>query len=687
LASLDTRSRDILIILLNATEPLSSVEIAVRLQSTPRKVNYALRSLELWLKQKGYCLSKKKGVGIFLDIQNENKKILKKELEKIEGYELILSPAERIRSLLLALLTESQPLLVKSIAPQLGVSRPTIFNDLNEIERWLNDHKLDLIRRPGFGFKVEGPELEIRKAIESVVLDSIGQVSLLALYQGKSPRTAIGIGSTGGLNSIPVLDLKSLEFETCSNLVKITEEMSHFSFTDSYHLALVLFFCILIYRTKCGNFVREFPLQNPDFIETREYEIALYITQILNDKYNLSLGNHETENIAAHIMSIKGKQSLSNTALDLKTILKEEDIEQIIRDMINEASKMLHPILNIDQQLKRGLLFHIKPVINRLYFGLPIQNFLLDEIKKQYPYIYMIAEKTSKVLESRIGRRVPDAEIGYLAMHFGAAMERLRSLSTPQLKVLVVCGGGCSTSWLLVSKMRAEFPELDIADVKSAIEISKTHLDKTEFDIVISTIPLEIQDIPIIVVNPLLGDVDKQKIRIALGLDNLKPNINQQIEFVKGSSIASLLSEDTIQFAVKASNWVEAVNLSCAPLLQKKSIEGRYVEAIIDLLKQHGPYMVLSSGIVLMHAMTGFGVKRVCMSMTKFSPPINFGHQFNDPVHIGIVFGAMDNRSHLEPLFQLARLLGNQPLMNSLKNSCSREEFISNLYEAIQTSC
>ena len=473
MAALDSRSRDILLILLNSDTPISTTEIAMRLGTSARVINYALRGMEVWLKQKGSSLTKKSGIGIRLDIPPQEKKDLKTALEKISGYDLILTPQERVRFLTLSLLTEAEPILVKSIAPRLGVSRPTVFNDMDIVEAWLVDHGLKLIRRPGYGFEIEGSELDIRKAIVSVVLDTIGQMSLLALYQGKSSPQLAGADWERGLMSTPAFNLETLEFEACSSLVKKTEEMSHFSFTDSSHLSMVLFFCILINRAKSGHVLADFPVPGGDFLETREYEIALKLTRLLNKQYALSLGKPETANIAAHIMGIKGRQSLSNSAIDTNTMFKDEEIEQLIRAMILEASKLLHPILNIDQQLKQGLLFHIKPVMNRLYFGLPIRNFLLDEIKSQYPYIFMVAEKTSKILESRLGRRVPESEIGYLAMHFGAAMERLRSFSTPRMRVLVVCGGGCATAWMLVSRMRAEFPELDVVEVQSAMDLSK----------------------------------------------------------------------------------------------------------------------------------------------------------------------------------------------------------------------
>ena len=114
---------------------------------------------------------------------------------------------------------------------------------------------------------------------------------------------------------------------------------------------------------------------------------------------------------------------------------------------------------------------------------------------------------------------------------------------------------------------------------------------------------------------------------------------------------------------IKANNWESAIRKACVPLLANKSIELKYVDGILDLLKRHGPYMVLAKGVVLLHAMIGFGVNRLCMGLTVFDPPVRFEHENNDPVSVAIVFGTVDSRSHIKALSQLSKLLGDSELI------------------------
>ena len=61
---------------------------------------------------------------------------------------------------------------------------------------------------------------------------------------------------------------------------------------------------------------------------------------------------------------------------------------------------------------------------------------------------------------------------------------------------------------MLVSRLQAEFPELALVQVLSATEYEQQ--DTSDFNFVISTIPLPEIDAPVVVVSPLLSSSDVQ---------------------------------------------------------------------------------------------------------------------------------------------------------------------------------
>ena len=76
MVALDTRCRDILMLLLESKATLASGEIASQLTITPRMVRYSLRSIEEWLWENDVHLIKKPGRGILIDAPGRVKRDL-----------------------------------------------------------------------------------------------------------------------------------------------------------------------------------------------------------------------------------------------------------------------------------------------------------------------------------------------------------------------------------------------------------------------------------------------------------------------------------------------------------------------------------------------------------------------------------------------------------------------------------
>lgn len=684
MVSLDTRSRDIILTLLRSDSPVTSKDIASYLNISDRAVYHSLKGVNYWLNQKGIDVGRKPGSRFFIDANEKQKKHLVSELKEMNGYLLILAPIERQRFLIFSLLTEGEPIPSKIAALTLGVSRPTILKDFDIVEQWFLNYDIELIRRSGIGFSVTGLEVNFRNALENVIIETIGEISLLALYQGVQNNFLSKIEREKTLLSPIPLTLDSLNLSFCSALVERIEKLSDYYFSDSSHISMALFLSIIISRNTNDKTIEHYTKFTKKFESAKEYEIAIKIIELINQQYDLSLSKNETVNIAIRIMGTKSRQSILAGDIDTNTILTDVEMEKIILEMILEASKSLHPILSIDPKLFKGLMVHLKHAINRLMFNIPIRNVLLSEIQEQYPYIFEVSEKCAAILESKLGCRIPEEETGYLAMHFGAAMERLGKISSNKKKVLIICGGGCATAWMLVSRVQAEFPEIEVIEVSSMLELSREKLNAINVDFIITTISLENMDIPTILVNPLLNNDDKDQIRRFLITSNKQSNHNDKLSHELGFSITSLLSEENIQTGIKASSWQKAVEKTCQPLINNGNIEKKYQKAIKELLLKHGPYMVLSREVVLLHAMIGHGVNQLCMGLTTFSPPIKFGHKSNDPVSVAIVFGTVNSHSHLKALSQLSKLLGENEFIQSLKKQKSGKDVLNLVENALQ---
>src|SRR5258705_13207122 len=87
----------------------------------------------------------------------------------------------------------------------------------------------------------------------------------------------------------------------------------------------------------------------------------------------------------------------------------------------------------------------------------------------------------------------------------------------PKIGITVFCPAGRPTGWILVSRLSAEFPNVEITRVVSKTVFEKD-LDLAATDLVVSTIPLdELGDVQTVVVSPLLRERDLRHLSRILG--------------------------------------------------------------------------------------------------------------------------------------------------------------------------
>jgi mannitol/fructose-specific phosphotransferase system IIA component (Ntr-type) len=144
----------------------------------------------------------------------------------------------------------------------------------------------------------------------------------------------------------------------------------------------------------------------------------------------------------------------------------------------------------------------------------------------------------------------------------------------------------------------------------------------------------------------------------------------------EASALSKMLTNETIALGLSVHDWQQAVREAGSLLVKAGGVEPRYVEAMIQMVQEIGPYIVIAPGVALPHARPEDGVKEACMSLMTLDPPVNFGNEYNDPVELVVAFGTTDNKAHIEALAALARLLGDANTLESLKRASSPAEIL-----------
>jgi mannitol/fructose-specific phosphotransferase system IIA component (Ntr-type) len=114
-------------------------------------------------------------------------------------------------------------------------------------------------------------------------------------------------------------------------------------------------------------------------------------------------------------------------------------------------------------------------------------------------------------------------------------------------------------------------------------------------------------------------------------------------------------------------------------LLADNAIEKRYTDAMIRVVKEFGPYIVVTPGIAFPHAFPNDGVIKPSIALVKLRTPVNFGNKDNDPVWLLVALAAVDSSQYLEGLADVANVLWDEANVEELKN-CHTPETLSAVF-------
>ena len=141
--------------------------------------------------------------------------------------------------------------------------------------------------------------------------------------------------------------------------------------------------------------------------------------------------------------------------------------------------------------------------------------------------------------------------------------------------------------------------------------------------------------------------------------------------------LKDMLQPENIQLDVAADGWETAVRLSGNILVEKGYVEPCFVEAMVKLVQENGPYIVIAPGLAFPHARPQDGAKIMGMSLIRLVEPVEFGNEDNDPVRLVIALSATDSSSHIEALAELFEVIAEEENRDRLLQAATPEEIMA----------
>lgn len=503
-----SRQKQIIQILTKSTNknPITISTIAEILNVSSRTVLREMPKIEEWLDENGFNFIKKPGVGLIIDESLENQQLIL-ELLEVENVQKEYSKEERKRIILSELLIAKEPLKLFYFTNQLKVSEGTLSNDLDGIEDWLKAFDIKLIRRQGVGIYLEGNEKNYRKVLSDILYRTLEEKELIKLLKKSlnSPSSENSIEfsiENRMLNFIDKTIIKGIE-----KIVSELEEKFNFKLIDSDYIGLVVHISLAVQRIKNGEKISMDKSSLSELEILPEFAVATEITEKLEKVFTIEIPKDEIGYITMHLKGARLRLNKVENDIDLDNL----DIKQISNYIITEVENDFNIEIINKQKLSKDIYNHLVPAISRMSMKLNIRNPLLGNIKEQYSEIYHSCENACEILKkiTKIDK-IPESEVAYIAMHIAAAIEE--NLKNENLSVVIACPTGVGTSKLLGVNIKKEFPNLDIKNSISVINIDTKKLKDDGIDFIISTVDLDV-DYRYICLNPMFLQKDKIKLK------------------------------------------------------------------------------------------------------------------------------------------------------------------------------
>lgn len=134
------------------------------------------------------------------------------------------------------------------------------------------------------------------------------------------------------------------------------------------------------------------------------------------------------------------------------------------------------------------------------------------------------------------------------------------------------------------------------------------------------------------------------------------------------------LADRAIVLQARADDWRDAVRLAGDALVDSGCATAEYTDAMIRMVDDHGPYIVIAPGLALAHARPGPEVRRDGLSVVTLHTPVAFGHAHNDPVRVVVGLAVHAPDAHLTSVAALANVFNDSSAIAAIADATTRDE-------------
>lgn len=452
---------------------------------------------------------------------------------------------QRASQIIKILLNSKNPVSSLALSQEIGCSTKTIQSEIKSLNKEIKNGKILSIR--GVGYKLEGDFSKLN--LNDIYYNDIDRVHYILktmLNISYKIDNAIRLEELADKMHVSVStvknDLKEVKKILKSYDIEILTKHKQGIYIEQDEEKIIKFILKLCHNNNNDLSINDFL---NDKIKDNLFILKNEVLKELNNE-KLILSDIEFKNITNYIFiylsrNDNNKNFIKNYINKYKNkrnkVINNSSNREAIINSINEFCENLKLATSIDirndEIFKDFLYNHIDSLYKKIHLGIENNDTNNLEIKIKYPYAFELAKIAKRTVENNLNIKISEHEISNIAIHIVGALQRASYIDKKKVfNTIIVCTSGIGTSMLIKSKLENIFKE-KLKIVKVIPAYLAPYINASDIDFIISTVEVDIENIPVINISPFLNDKEVKKIEKYMETENIYEDINIQSLFEK----------------------------------------------------------------------------------------------------------------------------------------------------------
>ena len=627
----NSRLNDLLEYFLIHKKNIYSSELAKHFQISERTLRNNIHEINETLQEYNVQILLKRKEGYYLHADDVSSiSVLEDIMGKREKY--LDSADQRIRHLIIKLLYSDHYLSQDALADEVHVSINTIINYLRSIRDILSHYDLTLQNKANLGYLIKGDELKKRNCIINLITPSSQQYVL----QFSNDQKTL---------------LKHVNLETIRDIVIDFDRRYDLHFTDYNLKNLILHIALSISRVQAGKSLETYFTPQNQQLKALLNPLLAHIEIVFDVEFCIAEKNY----IYSYYVSSTGVWNNQGNYCKYA--------QELVSKILNCIYEFYHIDIRTDAVILKDLNVHLQSILNARYYHQDKKNPLLETIRTTYILAYEITKTAVYQVFETEPLDLCEDEIGYIALHIGAAIERyFDAHDVSKKKVLVVYGNGYAEGSFLAAKLSTLFKDT-LTIIGSLPSHELNDINFSNIDLIISTVPVKyFEKVPVIVVEIPLGKKDIENITKTILKENIHPI----------STITDLFSP-SLFIRTTAKSRDEIIHILCTLLKEEGCIMDNFEQSV---LKREAKISTAMDGVIALPHPLIMSSSKSRIAVSILENPVKWSKKDNAQIILMLAL-ADDRKRDTRTLYDTLAIITNNPSLESLLlQSNSIQEFL-----------